>query len=222
MIDHDYDSLCGCSACRHIELALQERPARVLVPIGDELRRARPAAPPPADLAAALRERLFGAAHVDRASAITAAGDTPAARGASDVDLQRYRMSPARRSSLVLAALAARVVHRLIAEQLDDESAVRELAERDDPAAQRPVLELARHLLAQVDEHFARTARLAPRVHFAGAHVSLAGAFQVEDELLSRLNDLTQGLAATLETLRGGNVDEALFQGEEVLHGGTR
>lgn len=238
---HAFDSDCDCLRCKHITLALQERPPRVSTAEIDafdlaeldglehllrtrrvEIRAELHAVVPPGDaqaIAATVRERLFGA---QRASTVAAAGDTWAARAATDIDLQRYVVSPARRASLVLAALAARVVQSLLAEQLDDEAALRELAGGDDPAAQRPVLELARHLLAQVDEYFARTARLAPRVRFAGAHVSLAGAFRVEDDLRARVEELTQGLESTLEAIRGGNLDEAIFDGEEVLRGAAR
>lgn len=89
---HSYDSTCPCDACRHTELALQERPARVRAAVADgALLRTLCSDALPADLAgtASLMAEAGRELAAWRALGEAAAGDTLAARAASEEDLRR-------------------------------------------------------------------------------------------------------------------------------------
>lgn len=78
-------------------------------------------------------------------------------------------MTRSEQATVVIAALALRLVTELVSEQLGAEGslAALTLARGEDAAAQRPPLELARQLLAVLDKHFTRVAPLAPAARFS-------------------------------------------------------
>lgn len=77
-------------------------------------------------------------------------------------------MTPAEQATIVIAALALRLVDDLVTEQLGAEGSLAALtiARSEDAPAQRPVLDLARQLIAVLDGHFTRVAPLAPSARF--------------------------------------------------------
>lgn len=156
-------------------------------------------------------------------------------------------MTPAEQATVVIAALALRIVGELVTEKLGPEGslAALRLAHGEDTAAQRPVFDMARLLLVVLDGHFTKVAPLAPRARFynlapAVGRQRLAVVYREDDHRIAQLEQqlrdqasaltaardtithLAHGLEVTLDTLRGGDVDEALQHGQEVLLGAAR